>query len=127
MKKQILFFIIFISLISCSENKEIRYYDTGTIMSECPTHKGKKSGLCTTYTELGKVSSLISFYDDVEWGLAIQYFENENIKSISSWDYGILENQYISFFSDGSIEEKAYFKDGKQYCPIKLQNKFYKI
>jgi len=55
----------------------------------------------------------IQNYDDVEWGLAIQYFENENIKSISSWDYGILENQYISFFPDGSIEEKAYFKDGK--------------
>ncbi|MBK8947030.1 MAG: TonB family protein [Ignavibacteriae bacterium] len=71
-----------------------------------------QNGIIKSYYGKGKVSSLVSFVNDVLEGESIWYYENGNIKTIKNYSNGKLDNSNKSFYESGLLKEEIHYSDG---------------
>ncbi|MBK7107239.1 MAG: TonB family protein [Ignavibacteriae bacterium] len=80
-----------------------------------------QDGIVKTYYGKGKVSSRVSFVNEVLEGESFWYFENGNIKDIKNYSDGKLNNSNKSFYENGLLKEEIHYSDGI----LNGVNKFY--
>ncbi|MFZ1288959.1 MAG: TonB family protein [Melioribacteraceae bacterium] len=71
-----------------------------------------QDGVVKSYYGKGKVSSRISFVNDVLEGESFWYYENGNIKNIKNYSNGKLDNSNKSFYESGLLKEEIHYSDG---------------
>lgn len=71
-----------------------------------------QDGIVKTYYGKGKVSSRVSFVNDILEGESFWYYENGNIKTQKNYSNGKLNNSNRSYYESGLLKEEVHYTDG---------------
>ena len=82
---------------------------------------GLLDGESRQYYEEGEIKSVSSFKNNIANGTFISYYQNGNIKEKYTYKNGNEEGEGIFYYEDGKIKNKAIFKDG-----VTLEEEIYK-
>jgi len=82
---------------------------------------GLLDGESRQYYEEGEIKSVSSFKNNIANGTFISYYQNGNIKEKYTYKNGNEEGEGIFYYEDGKIKNKAIFKDG-----VTLEEEVYK-
>jgi len=71
-----------------------------------------QDGIVKTYYGKGKVSSRVSFVDNVLEGTSYWYYENGNLKEEKNYSNGKLDGVWRTFYKSGLLESEIHYTDG---------------
>lgn len=71
-----------------------------------------QDGIVKTYFGKGKVSSRVSYVNDILEGESFWYYENGNIKSQKNYSNGKLNNSNRTYYESGLLKEEVHYTDG---------------
>jgi len=74
---------------------------------------GLLDGESREYYEEGNIKSISSFKNNVANGLFISYYQNGNIKDKQNYKNGNGEGEGLFYYENGQLEEKYFMKNGK--------------
>ena len=74
---------------------------------------GLLDGESRQYYEEGEIKSVSSFKNNIANGTFISYYQNGNIKEKHTYKNGNEEGEGIFYYENGKIEEKCFMKNGK--------------
>ena len=74
---------------------------------------GLLDGESRQYYEEGEIKSVSSFKNNIANGTFISYYQNGNIKEKHTYKNGNEEGEGIFYYENGKIEEKYFMKNGK--------------
>ena len=74
---------------------------------------GLLDGESREYYEEGDIKSISSFKNNVANGLFISYYQNGNIKDKQNYKNGNGEGEGLFYYENGQLEEKYFMKNGK--------------
>ena len=80
----ILFLILFLSAIGCSEVRRY-YYESGELKEEANYKKGKQDGLTKTYYESGALRWKANYMESKQEGLTKEYYRSGEIFYIDTY------------------------------------------
>ena len=109
----IISFILTISFCS-RKKKEIAYYDTGELKSECTSYKRGRVKKCIEYYKTSEVFKKYTTVDNRLHGEYIQYYEIGAPEIISNYDMGKLSGRYLELYHDGKVFNSFYYVDNKR-------------
>lgn len=106
-------FYIFILLIfaSCKneKEKEIQYYDDGSLKFEINLKDEKREGTGYEYYSDGKLKSKAEWRNGLMEGRAEYYYPSGNLKGVSFWKHGHLKGQSKNFYENGQLKTHMTF------------------
>lgn len=111
--KNIILVLISIVFFSCSNKKEIAYFENGKLKYEVNLRNGLREGEFISYCENGEIELKANYLNGKLNGSSIKYFSNGEIKEIANYLNGKLDGSSIKYFSNGKIKEIANYDKGE--------------
>lgn len=133
--KAVYFFLLIPLFLSCEGNNEnngrkiyVDYYDDGGFRKiDNLDEDGVMNGYSYTFFPSGEIEWMASFKDDKQDGLALEYYENNQLVSEVMWADGKIKGHEIFFNKEGDTLRMGYKDDrvkrGKWYFWDDLGNK----
>ena len=130
--EKVIYCLVLISIISCNGDKEIEYYENGSIKYEIDLKNGIRDGEMTSYYQNGKIKGIANFKNGKLSGIAISYDSITGHKlSEIHYDNDKKDGLFLGFYSGGEKKIKGYFKNdmpdsiGFEYYPDGKISKHY--
>ena len=92
----------------------IEYYPNGNIKFKIERYNDKLDGCSKYWSEFGYLINEVCYENDVLHGEWKEYYPNEKIKYIVSYNYGLKDSFEIWYYDNGNIKSKSLFKNGKK-------------
>jgi len=112
---RVLFAVITILLIGCSDKEKKVYYSDGSLKEVVPLEDGQMNGIYKSYYRSGELRSEGRIKNDLPEGRHLSYFENGVLKTEKNYSLGILNGKELRYRMDGKLAEIGYRKDGKRF------------
>jgi TonB family protein len=71
-----------------------------------------QDGIIKTFYGKGKISSRVSFVDNILEGTSYWYFENGNLQTEKNYSNGKLEGIWRNFYQSGLLKDEVHYSDG---------------
>lgn len=110
----IAFWLVFMLLCSCSnsQNREIEYYDDGSLKSEYFLKNELKEGDFVEYFKNGKVKYRINYEAGKKSGKAIYYYETGEIYGVTYFKNDVNHGETRNYYKNGKMKDFGIFYDG---------------
>lgn len=98
-------------LLSCNhDNKIIKYYESGEILSEIRINDDSiKQGETITYYKNGVIKSIVTYFDGKKNGEVYSYYENGKLESVFNWLNDTPYGNGLIFNAKGQMDEYRYY------------------
>ncbi|MCB9207463.1 MAG: TonB family protein [Ignavibacteriales bacterium] len=71
-----------------------------------------QDGIVKSYYGKGKISSRVSFVDDILEGQSFWYYENGNLKTEKNYSNGKLNGVWRNYYETGLLKDEIHYSDG---------------
>jgi antitoxin component YwqK of YwqJK toxin-antitoxin module len=92
--------------------KHIEYYENGSVKSVSYWIKNLKQDYDTTFYENGNIESIASWKNTQQNGEAKFFYRNGNLRSVSNWQMDVPTGEGRIYYENGEIKEIYYKKEG---------------
>lgn len=90
-----------------------QWNEAGTLIFEAEISNGKYNGIMKRYYDNGNIKSLSTFENDLENGLFQGFFENGSL-NFKGYSYNDLKNgEYYQYYDNGQLEFNTHYKNDK--------------